>query len=185
MRHRKAGAPHAAPDRLREAAVFVLFTEHNGVASVLLIRRPQDSGRHRGEWAFPGGVREVGDSSFLDTAYRETEEELGISASAIERWGELEPVATVASGFVVWPFTGRLKSGTAITPSPREVHEVARMPLKTFISLENRRSIVVHRNASVRALHAYEQGGRVIWGATARILAQIFEDQGAPEAANA
>ena len=61
----------------RSAAVFMLFAAHADEAKVLLMRRPRDRGRHRGEWAFPGGMREPEDDSLLQTAFREVEEELG------------------------------------------------------------------------------------------------------------
>jgi 8-oxo-dGTP pyrophosphatase MutT (NUDIX family) len=159
----------------RQAAVFVLFAESDGGAEVVLIRRPLHRGRHRGEWAFPGGVEEPEDGSLLDTAYRETEEELGIPSSAIDHWGGLDPVLTVGTGFTVWPFTGMVAADVTLKPSEAEVAEVARVPAANFVAPDMRRSILMRRSGGVRRLNAYACGGRVIWGATARILAQIFD----------
>lgn len=175
LRPRSAVAPPLETTTLRSAAVFVLFTERNGKAEVLLMRRPRLRGRHRGEWAFPGGMREPEDEGLLQTAFRETEEELGIPPSAIEYWGPLEPVTTVGTQFCVWPFTGRLDPAARLVPSEDEVEEIARFPVDTFISLSMRRSIQLRRGGLLRNLRAYALDGMVVWGATARILSQIFD----------
>lgn len=176
LKPRQAGpAPQTVPPG-KQAAVFVLFAESGDDAAVLLIRRPMDTGSHRGEWAFPGGVREGGDGSFLETAYRETLEEIGVGRDRINYWGELNPVSTSGSGYVVWPFTGLLRPGTELKPSKAEVADIAVTPVDVFTSAERRRSITVDQNGERRTMDAYAHGGRVIWGATARILGQIFED---------
>ena len=185
LRARETVAAQTPAGQPRHAAVFVLFAERGDEADVLLIRRPLDRGRHRGEWAFPGGVSEREDVSLLQTAFRETEEELGIPAEFIEHWGALEPVSTNGTGFTVWPFTGRLLPGIELTPSADEVADVARVCTDDFCAPEMRRSILMRRDGSVRSLHAYACGGRVIWGATARILGQIFDGEPSARAASA
>lgn len=143
----------------------------------MLMRRPRHRGSHRGEWAFPGGVREPEDGGLIRTAFRETEEEFGIPEDAIDYWGALEPVQTVGTKFQVWPFTGWLDPSARIVPSKDEVEEVAEFPLETFTSTARRRSIHLRRDGLVRDLHAYVHDGMVVWGATARILSQIFDSQ--------
>lgn len=175
LRSRRVSATEPHFEASRSAAVFVLFTVTDEQPQIVLMRRPRSRGRHRGEWAFPGGVREVQDDGLLGTAFRETEEELGVPGSAIEHWGGLEPVMTVGTQFQVWPFTGWLEPSTKIIPSEDEVEEVARFPLETFTSLSMRRSIHLRRSGLVRDLRAYVHDGMVVWGATARILSQIFD----------
>ncbi len=167
--------------KLRGAAVFVLFTIQDEQPSVVLMRRPRKRGSHRGEWAFPGGVREAADGGLLRTAFRETEEELGIPAAAISHWGGLEPVNTVGTRFEVWPFTGWLEPSTELIPSRDEVEEVAVFPVETFTAESRRRSIHLRRDGVVRDLRAYAHDGMVIWGATARILSQIFDVPESPD----
>ncbi len=176
LRSRKVAATEPSFVESHSAAVFVLFTVLENQAKVMLMRRPRTRGRHRGEWAFPGGVREAHDEGLLGTAFRETEEELGIPGSAIDHWGALEPVTTVGTKFQVWPFTGWLEPSTRITPSDDEVEEVASFPLETFTSPSMRRSIRLRKGDLVRDLRAYAHQGMVIWGATARILSQIFDE---------
>jgi 8-oxo-dGTP pyrophosphatase MutT (NUDIX family) len=175
LRPRITVAPLPAATGQRCAAVFVLFIERNGEAEILLMRRPRLRGKHRGEWAFPGGMREPGDGDLLQTAFRETEEELGITPSAIDYWGPLDPVSTVGTQFSVWAFTGLLDPTAKIVPSAVEVEEISRFPIDTFTSLSMRRSIQLRRGGQMRDLRAYVHDGMVVWGATARILSQIFD----------
>ncbi len=176
LRSRNVSAAEPPFAEAQSAAVFVLFTVRDDEPSVVLMRRPRDRGRHRGEWAFPGGVREAEDNGLLSTAFRETEEELGIPERYIDHWGGLEPVQTVGTKFEVWPFTGWLDPAAEIVPSADEVDEVASFPLDTFTSNAKRRSIHLRREGLVRDLNAYAHDGMVVWGATARILSQIFDD---------
>lgn len=180
MRSRSVSAAEPPFSGRKGAAVFVLFTIQDEQAKLVLMRRPRERGSHRGEWAFPGGVREFEDGDLLRTAFRETEEELGIPEDAIDHWGGLEPVNTVGTKFEVWPFTGWLDPSTQLVPSVHEVEEVAAFPLETFTSRTKRRSIHLRRDGTVRDLKAYAHDGMVVWGATARILSQIFD---APESA--
>ncbi len=178
---KRSDAPRAA--LARTAAVYVLFSANGHEPAVTLIRRSERVSQHRGEYAFPGGGVEPADRTFHETALREVEEEIGISSSAIEPWGELEPETTVTSGFLVVPFTGRVPDAVSYYPAPDEVAEVIRVPVAALADLANQRSITRLLPAPVpdragepgetRRIHAYAYNGRVIWGATARILAQV------------
>ncbi len=179
MRSRTVSATEPPFSPSRSAAVLVLFTIRGEDAKVVLMRRPRDRGRHRGEWAFPGGVREESDDGLLGTAFRETEEELGIARGHIDFWGGLEPVQTVGTRFEVWPFVGWLNPEAEIVPSEDEVDEVGEFPVGTFTETEQRRRILLRRDGVERDLTAYSSDGRVVWGATARILSQIFDSQDA------
>ena len=101
LRSRSVIASEPPFSKSRGAAVFVLFTIRDEQARIMLMRRPRERGSHRGEWAFPGGVREPEDGRLLQTAFRETEEEFGIPRDAIDYWGGLEPVKTVGTKFEV------------------------------------------------------------------------------------
>ena len=171
----------------KTAAVYVLFSRHEGAAAVTLIRRSDTVSQHRGEYAFPGGGVEPHDRNFHDTALREVHEELGVPADAIEPWGELSPEMTVTSGFLVVPFTGRLDESAPLSPAPDEVSEVVRVPVASLIDPLSERTIsrlaaqpytgdglAANGGLMIKTHRAYAYDGRVIWGATARILAQVI-----------
>ena len=170
----KGGRLPKSNDGEKHAAVFVLFMEKYEKLCLLFIRRSLTANKHRGEWAFPGGVREANDKNVLETAYRETNEELGILKSEIQYWGPLKPVITLGSGYTVWPFTGLLHRKPNLIPSPIEVAEVAFIPAEVFNQNEKYRDITIQRGKDLQSSIAFTYKGKVIWGATARILNQIF-----------
>jgi 8-oxo-dGTP pyrophosphatase MutT (NUDIX family) len=153
----------------RTAAVTVLFAIQDSEPKILLIRRAAHRGNHRTEWAFPGGVLEPDDPTLKDAALRETYEEVGIPASNIECWGPLPKVIT-GTGYEVWPFAGRLCENARLTPAPEEVEDYAFIPVERLADASARRHITLMRDDASRHWDAIEYKGRIIWGATARII---------------
>ncbi len=153
----------------RRAAVTVLFSLMDETPTMLLIRRAAHRGNHRTEWAFPGGVSEPTDDSLLDTALRETHEEIGVPESLIENWGPLPKVIT-GTGYEVWPFTGRLCENARLTPEREEVDDYAFIPVDRLADAAARRQITLMQNNLTRRWDAIEHEGKIIWGATARII---------------
>ena len=153
----------------RRAAVTVLFSLMDETPTLLLIRRAAHRGNHRTEWAFPGGVSEPTDDSLLDTALRETHEEIGVPQSQIENWGPLPKVIT-GTGYEVWPFTGRLCENARLTPEREEVDDYAFIPVDRLADVAARRQITLMQNNLTRRWDAIEHEGKIIWGATARII---------------
>ena len=153
----------------RRAAVTVLFVVRDHEPKILLIRRAAHRGNHRTEWAFPGGVSEPEDLTLKDTALRETHEEVGIPASMIECWGPLPKVIT-GTGFEVWPFAGRLCENASLTLAQEEVDDYAFIPVDRLADASARRQITLMRDGLTRRWDAIEHEGKIIWGATARII---------------
>ena len=165
MRH----GPDAVRGEPRHAAVTVLFTLRDAEPCVVMIRRSATGGQHRTEWAFPGGIVEQTDATLQFAALRETEEELGISADLIDVWGPLPSVIT-GTGYEVWPFTGKLLEDVTFALAADEVDDVAFLPVGALSDQSNRRSITLVRGDGARAWDAIAYDGRVIWGASARII---------------
>ncbi len=159
----------------RRAAVTVLFTIRAEIPAMLLIRRAAHRGNHRTEWAFPGGVSEATDRDLLHTALRETHEEIGVAESQIERWGPLPKVIT-GTGFEVWPFAGRLSENARLTPAHEEVDDYAFIPVRRLADASARRQITLMRDDLTRRWDAIEHEGKIIWGATARIIQSTISE---------
>ena len=153
----------------RRAAVTVLFSIRDDTPAMLLIRRAAHRGNHRTEWAFPGGVVEPTDGSLIATALRETHEEIGVSATLIDCWGPLPKVIT-GTGYEVWPFAGHLCDNARLTPEREEVDDYVYIPVHRLADISARRQITLMRNNMTRQWDAIEYDGRIIWGATARII---------------
>jgi 8-oxo-dGTP pyrophosphatase MutT (NUDIX family) len=155
------------------AAVLVpLYLDHGRLHAVFT-KRGDDLRRHPGEISFPGGRYEEGERDLSETALREAQEEIGLAADAVEIVGALQPTPTIATGYAVYPFVGLIDPGQTWTPSPSEVAEVLELPLDALLSGYGRRRLV-RRGVPIRT-DTYVVGDHLIWGATARILADLFD----------
>ncbi len=166
-------APRAAPPSgTWLAAVLVPIVTEDDEPSVIFTRRTQDLPRHPGEISFPGGLEHAGDAGLLDTALRETEEELGLARQAVDVVGALEAVHTTVSGILIVPFVGMLETRPVLRPNAAEIAQVLEYPLRELALAE---APVRHaRGDRVDRGFAYEMDGATIWGATARILHSLL-----------
>jgi 8-oxo-dGTP pyrophosphatase MutT (NUDIX family) len=156
-----------------EAAVLVPVYVEEGQLHAVFTRRREDLRRHAGEISFPGGRRDEDDSDLMQTALREADEEVGLSPRAVEIAGALQPTPTIATGYAVYPFVGVIEAGMAWTLSAREVAEVIELPLAALRAGYARRRLV-RRGLPIRT-DTYVVDDHLIWGATARILADLFD----------
>ena len=155
------------------AAVLVpLYLDHGRLHAVFT-KRQDDLRRHPGEISFPGGRYEEGERDLSETALREAQEEIGLPIDAVEIVGALQPTPTMATGYAVYPFVGLIAPGQTWTPSPSEVAEVLELPLDALLSGYGRRRLI-RRGIPIRT-DTYVVGENLIWGATARILADLFD----------
>ncbi len=170
-------APEAAValdvDGRTDAAVLVALYEDRGRLHAVLTRRREDLRRHAGEVSFPGGRHDDTDPDLLATALREAHEEIGLPPAAVQILGALQPTPTIATGYAIYPFVGLIEPGRAWTLSPREVAGVLELALDDLIAGYGRRRLL-RRGLPIRT-DTYVVGDDLIWGATARILADLIE----------
>lgn len=157
------------------AGVLVPFVkEADGTLSVLLTQRTMKVKDHKGQVSFPGGVTEEGDVSLLETALRETREEIGLDSARVKVMGRLRPYDTI-TGYRIHPFVGVLEGRPEVTPSDVEIEEVFFVDMDTLMDVSTFKESRVEWEGKVYSVCAYEWGGPVIWGATANILTELIE----------
>ena len=159
---------------LMPAAVMILLYSKDGEYCVLLNKRSQEVEHHKGEISFPGGARDPEDRDFLDTALRETEEEMGIQRSDITVLGQLDDIVT-RTNFGVRVYVGTIPYPYPFDPSPIEIAEVLEVPYSSLVNAANFRHetrLVEGKAVSVRS-YAYNE--HLVFGATAKILEQFLE----------
>jgi 8-oxo-dGTP pyrophosphatase MutT (NUDIX family) len=156
-----------------DAAVLVPLYSSGGELHAVFTKRRDDLRRHPGEISFPGGRYDEGERDLLATALREAEEEIGLPADAVEVLGGLQPTPTIATGYAVYPFVGMIEPGRAWTPSAGEVADVLELSLSDLLAGYARRRLV-RRGLPIRT-DTYLVDDHLIWGATARILADLFD----------
>lgn len=157
----------------RNAAVLALLHPIQDETHVALIRRNTYPGVHSGQISFPGGKVEDSDSDLIETAIRETHEEVGVSADNYSVWGELTQVYIPPSRFLVQPVVGLAKHELQFVREEREVEEILHAPLSLFT---NENSLVMEKldvggfNIEVPV---FKWNGHIIWGATAMMLSEL------------
>jgi 8-oxo-dGTP pyrophosphatase MutT (NUDIX family) len=154
----------------KEAAVLVPLYEDDGLHAVFT-RRRHDLRRHAGEISFPGGRRDAGEE-LVQTALREAHEEIGLPPDAVRVVGALPPTPTFVTNYAIYPFVGVIDPGFAWVLQHTEVDEVLELPLEELHAGYGERRLV-RRGIPFRT-PTYEAGGHLIWGATARILAELL-----------
>ncbi len=155
-----------------DAAVLVpLYVDEDGALRAVFTRRRADLRRHAGEISFPGGRRDDGEP-LPDAALREAHEEIGLPPAAVRIVGALQPTPTVATGYAIYPFVGLLERAHAWELSPREVDQVLELRLADVRDGYGRRRLI-RRGLPIRT-DTYVVGEHLIWGATARILADLL-----------
>ena len=163
-----------AGDDLTPASVMVLLYPKEGDYCVLLNKRSQEVEHHKGEISFPGGATDPEDRDPLDTALRETEEEMGIRRDDICVLGEMDEVAT-RSRFRVRVFAGTIGHSYEFRPSADEIAEIVEFPVA---ALRNPASIRVDthwQDGAPSTVYSYACGRHLVFGATARILQQFLQ----------
>ena len=157
-----------------KAAVLVpLFPTADGL-SVLLTLRTDDVEAHKGQVSFPGGTQDTSDKNSIDTALRESQEELGLEPHAVEILGLLDD-RPVPTQFIITPVVGYMTEPPVCTLYPPEVAEVFNAPLSFFADESNGTSEERElHNRKFRVWHfQYEQYH--IWGATAAIIRNLID----------
>ena len=163
-----------AGDDLTPAAVMVLLYPKDGDFCVLLNKRSQEVEHHKGEISFPGGATDPEDRDPLDTALRETEEEMGILRGDISVLGEMDEVAT-RSQFRVRVFAGTIGHPYEFRPSADEIAEIVEFPVSALRDPASVRVDTHWQPDAPTTVYSYAHGKHLVFGATARILQQFLQ----------
>ncbi len=131
----------------------------------MFAERSEEVDLHKGQVCFPGGTRQPSDSSLLQTALRETEEEIGLKAKDVEILGEFDDNITLVSNYVISPFIAFIPYPYPFKLDNKEIKELFAVPLSFLMEEANFQP----------DSYAYEYEGHVIWGATARTLKQFID----------
>ena len=159
-------------EALKPAAILLPIIEREE-PSILLTKRSDEMPTHAGQISFPGGRVHAGDTSLIDTALRELEEEIGIGREFVTVGGFLDPYETVNSGFMILPVVGFVRESFTLKVNAEEVAEVFEAPLDYLCNPKNRSRMSVERQGVIREFHTIPFAGHTIWGATAEIIANL------------
>jgi 8-oxo-dGTP pyrophosphatase MutT (NUDIX family) len=166
---------HIIDAELVPSAVLVPIYWRQGQYYILFTQRTERVKEHKGQISFPGGAHQEEDRTLLDTALRESFEEIGLAPDKVKILGELDDTRTVGSNYVVSPFVGVIPWPYQFKLDGWETEEIIEVPISVLLDKDScRKGIEIVGGQKVTS-YFYHYQGRVIWGATARILHQFLD----------
>ena len=150
------------------ASVLVII--YGAEPKVLMIEKSKKLNIHAGEIAFPGGKWIKNDNDLLETALRETREEIGLNVSRKNVIGQFENVVTLNSGFTISSFLSILDDIPQLKINS-EVKSVLHIPLIPLLNTLSDDQDPNHK--SIQEMYKFLFNDEVIWGASARILKHL------------
>ena len=163
----------------RRAAVALIFRAgESGRPELLFIKRAEyPADPWSGQVAFPGGREEAGDANLVDTAVRETREEIGLDlerdATIIGGLDDLRPQTVRLPAIIVRPYVALLRRAEEMLLSD-EVALTFWVPLDALKESGSWRETAVQARGTQMNRRAFHHEGHVIWGMTERILGQLL-----------
>ncbi|MFQ5408014.1 MAG: NUDIX hydrolase [Anaerolineales bacterium] len=166
--------------RARPAAVLTPLYLADGEWHLLFTQRTDTVEEHKGQVSFPGGSVDPEDRDRIDTALRETEEEIGLHRADVTVLGALDELITVMQ-WRITPVVATFTYPYEFKLNPAEATAVFGVPLRwladpTNLETRYREPIVPGRKVAVYYYAPYD--GYVIWGATARMTLSLLQVAG-------
>jgi 8-oxo-dGTP pyrophosphatase MutT (NUDIX family) len=153
----------------RPAAVTAILYRRAGAWYVPFVARRSDLASHPGQIGLPGGGVREGEGAW-EAAVREAQEEIGIASGSLVPLGAGPPVYTAVTNFSVVPFVAWLDGDEpGFRPDPGELEAVLEVPLARLLDESAWRTSA--RPSPGRHLPIE---GAMIWGLTARLLADLL-----------
>jgi len=166
---------HLTEAKMVPSAVLIPLYWREGQYHILLTQRTERVREHKGQISFPGGARQEGDRTLLDTALRESAEEIGLAPGEVKVLGEMDDTLTETTHYIISPFVGLIPWPYKFKVDGWETEEIIEAPISALMDKD-----CLHQETEIISGQAvtsyfYHYHGKVIWGATARILHQFLD----------
>ncbi len=156
------------------SAVLVPLYQGPSGPELVLTRRSWQMRSHRGEISFPGGRHEPADATLVDTALRESHEEIDLDPDLVTPLGRLDGLTTVSSPAPIVPILGLLERRPTLRANPAEVDGILFIPVAELWDPMIYREEIWNRSDSDLEVTFFELNGDTLWGATGRIIRAWF-----------
>lgn len=158
----------------RESAVLALIYFINLEPYLVFILRQSYQGVHSAQVSFPGGKKESSDSTLIETALREAEEEISVIAKDVEILGSLTEIYVPPSNFLISPFIGIVKNRPEFIKDTREVAEIIEVKLSLLLDEDSFVTTTVYiPDGNKMKVPAFLLNNHIVWGATAMMVQEI------------
>ncbi len=158
----------------RPAAVLAPIIKRASGWTMLFTERAKETPAHPGQISFPGGRVQASDANAVETALRETREEVGLDRRFIEPIGAWDRYDTI-TGYRVTPIVGLVEPGFDLSLDPREVASVFEAPLDFLMNPANHEKREAQFQGRTRYYYVMPWEGHNIWGATAGMIRALWE----------
>lgn len=155
-------------NKLASVMIVIYGTE----PTIIMTEKPDTMNFHAGEISFPGGKFDERDNDLLDTALRETKEEIGLEILRNKVIGQLKPVTTLNSRFKIIPFVSILDSVQQLRAN-YEVKTILHIPMIPFLKTLADDPDPKHK--SIQEMYTFTFKNKIVWGASARMVKQIVD----------
>jgi 8-oxo-dGTP pyrophosphatase MutT (NUDIX family) len=160
-------------NELTPAAVLIPLIMYENELKILLTQRTAHLHDHPGQISFPGGRSDPQDSSAIDTALREAEEEIGLPVSRVEVLGSLPHYLTI-TGYQVTPVVSLVDAGHVYEPDEFEVADIFEVPMEYLMNPHHHEQRMWQSPQGYRRFYAMPYENKFIWGATAGMLRNLY-----------
>jgi len=158
----------------KQASVLIPLLESEGELFVLLTQRSEKLRSHAGQVSFPGGKQDTKDENSLETALRETFEEIGLNKKNIEIIGTLDQILSLHY-YLVTPFVGLIPENFVSIPNADEIEAVFKVPLTFFMNGDNHWTEEFKTPIATVLVHHFNFQDFDIWGLTAKLILRLLE----------
>ena len=148
----------------------VLIVIYGKEPLILMTEKARTLKVHAGEISFPGGKWCRKDHDLLETAIRETKEELCLQISSEQVIGQLDSVITLNSKYKITPFIAVLENISSLKANS-EVESILHIPFASLLKTISEDTLPEHR--SIKEMYTFTFEKHQVWGASARMLRQI------------
>tara|TARA_Y100001970_G_C14255129_1_gene874766 strand:- start:1327 stop:1920 length:594 start_codon:yes stop_codon:yes gene_type:complete len=158
----------------KRASVLIPLIEIKGEIFVMFTERAKHLRSHPGQVSFPGGKQESRDANALDTALRETYEEIGLHPKKVEILGRLDQIVSLYN-YLVTPFVGVIPDRFEPKPNPDEIETVFKVPLSFFMNSKGHWAEEYETQSGKVLIHHFHFHHFDIWGLTAKLILRMLE----------
>ena len=157
---------------VHKSSVLIILNLVN--KTIILTQRAKSLSRHKNEISFPGGKYDALDNSLIETATRETEEEIGLIIPRKQVISKLRKTYTL-SGYEVYPYIAFLNTTPKFIINKKEVQNIVEIPFKVFLNFNNYKKFsFLHKN-EIKNTIAIKYKNYFIWGLTAVLLHDLSQ----------
>jgi 8-oxo-dGTP pyrophosphatase MutT (NUDIX family) len=170
--------PPPDPDYI-QAAVSLTIRANQGLDLLLIKRARSERDPWSGHMALPGGRRDAVDGSLLDTAIRETREEVGLDLTALGvhlgRLDEVAPGSVRLPKLTIAPFVFGVPAHVQAHVASHEIEAVHWVSLDQLRHPSTHGEVQIPLPGGTRAFPCFHVVDEIVWGLTYRILSQFLD----------